>query len=432
MLEEQKHLIELLVEFDQLCDDAGAVYSLAEQTLLWAKRSIAFRGCEAEVAMTLDAYRSFALKVAEQGRPDRELEGLDNNPTMPGWYFRYVDSSSTLFALDYARCRRAHGVGINIHIIRLKDYASSELYDYELGMQAQIIPDVQYGQKLPKPAKKAYQRLERKRNSEGAEQLCSRLSSSFESTCLLNTDDEGCLVAPQGVRVLLPAGFLSRVESVTLQGRRFKASTKSDSYLSARFEEKAEKGIPYYRRQGYMVTYSSTVPYAQFIPEVQEIVSDEKFWQRRDEWLSAYHSKVAKEGKAQNARWQLFYLIGDRYRDWRRFAPKKSTIKELYDNGRHGLLWLALAPYRSHLEAYAKKKMAFTIDEDIWDICIDLYRENGRGEFADKLLELYEQNPLPPIEGPEITACLDKLKQAEERVTAPIFGFTDEKAVDSK
>lgn len=397
MTSEQKLLVDLLKEITDFCEIANAKYSLVGNQLLFLKSKRRIAGCELDIAMSWEGFQCFRKTFELAKLKNRQIEDLMNNPTMPGWYFRYVDTSTTLFSLDYALTRKAHGVGINIHILRKSTLFHPLLSFVEKGLRYAVERNRDFDQ-MPSckgTVHKAVVLLLRK--IMGNESFCQYFFKRFQKTALLHTEKRSFLLMPRNIKVQVPKRFLTDVNDTSFYHGVVTVSKHSDKYLKEQYGIRYKSFMPYYRKENYMNICSLDIPYKEFLPLIKETLEDGYFWKKRRKFLWDYKKNIRAKKESQEKRWQYFYMAKDRFADWKYYIPKKNDIMLMYKKGKYDELWLILSRYRSHLEKYAKVNVAYSIDEDIWEICMHLYQLNGYGVYVEKLRKLITLNRLPDI-----------------------------------
>lgn len=441
----QDHILELLTEFDEICHNVGVRYSLVDKTLLYAESGKGLRGYEVDVAMAYQDYRLFQEAVERRNAPNRFIESLTNNPDMPGWYFRYVDTSSTLFSYDYAHARHVHGLGINIHIPRKVDSSlrSLGLRFIEQGMKSGIhfsYKRFQIGRPYNPLALLAVRFM---RVSWGPNGIPDSLAAAFERSALDDVEGASLLSLPEAPIAMLPKGFLSETGKVTLGGFRFDASELASSYLAERFfpakgnpladvaaqligsvRQSLPFGLvrdasdldtasddwrlanPLFRNVDNLNIYTSEVPYGEFMPEMYDLLHDQGFWRARESWLRNWVMSLGWRLYLQRRRWDTMLFVAERYRLWEMYAPYKDAIEKLFDAGCYDVLWLYLENYRRQVDKYLKKGYPVVCARWLWELSAFLQEVNGDLQQAQELYTALANDKLGEIHGPEADAFL--------------------------
>lgn len=412
MTNEQKRLLDLLKEINGLCELSGAKYAVVGTQLLFKKSNRNIAGCEFDILMTWHDYSQFKIAFDSNPLPEREIESLENNALMPGWYFRYVDSSTTLFSLDYALVRKAHGVGINIHILRKFSIYHPFLNFIERGLSLQVEKNDDLDQKPNSSGRLSKFAVMLLRKAMGEKRFSCYYSKAYIKTSQNDKNKNGILKMPRNIKVKIPSGFLKRVDLREYSSGEVYVSKKSDKYLKEQYGMRYKSFRPQYRKEDYMNICSVSVPYRLFVPYAKEVVNDNSFWMKRKKYLHLYRRIIRPQEEKQKKRWAYFFMAGDRFSDWKKYAPQKDRIMKLYNCEEYDQLWLLLRQYRIHLERYAKLNIPYSIDSDLWNIVIALYKMNGYGIYADKLSKLCNIYSLPEISGD----CFDKYLKNQNRI----------------
>lgn len=436
----QKHLLMLLEEFDALCREACARYSLVDKTLLYAEQAKPLNGCEVDVAMLYSDFKRMRCCFAETSPDDRIIESVEDNPLMPGWYFRYVDTSTTFYSFDYAHVRRAHGVGINIHILRKKDVTpQSLLFDFcERGMKSGIHYSYKRFQMERTFDPVALLAVKAGRKAIGESVFARRLNRAFEEIVLKDASHPSNLSMPEVRTRELPAGFLSSTKRITLEGARLEASQVGEEYLARRFGGvvpshfvvfvadsvshilRGELSAPVKRLQSMRLTAhdwqcanpsfrreddanlgSLDCGYEDMRQSIDALAQDKAFWKARAIWLRNRVFSFGWRHYLQEKRWEALFLTMDRYHQWERYEPYKDAVGRLLDAGCYDILWLYLRSYRQLVEKYAQKGYPFVPSEWMWDLARFLYEVYGKRQFVARMDALKARDKLDPIAGAE-------------------------------
>lgn len=405
MTSQQAELLRLLSEIDSICRKHGLRYWLIGEQLLFACQNSRIKGCEAVVAMFGDDFRKFREIVESTMANSREIEGLDNNAELPGSFFRYVNSRTTMFMCDYAHAYAAPGIAVTVSIIR--DARASGirrrfLKYLELGMECSV---GNYGEPHKNWQSRVLYRtiralLGRRRMAAFVERVAKGLEASDAS-------GPAYVKTVKRKTVSLPAGYFEGSRHGVLEGQGFSIPEKPEVYLKKLYGPSWASRKISYRREDYSNIASTVTPYKVFLSRIpQGLLDDEGFWKERATYLANYRMHVDPMTKQQKANWECLFGIGERYRLWKLYQPLKPAIMRMWTEGRHDELDLLLEEYLSSAKAYAKKSRAVYFDDDIWEVLLGLCRLDGSDDFADKLESLRVAEGLGPVSGDEAEAYL--------------------------
>lgn len=116
----QSKIINLLQEIHVTCEKLNIKYILGGVT---AEEAACFNRITpgrytATVYMTLNDLMDFKKYVKENLHETRIVEGLNNNNRMPGFFFRYVDKTTTFYDYNYGNTYKYNGIYVRIEILR--------------------------------------------------------------------------------------------------------------------------------------------------------------------------------------------------------------------------------------------------------------------------------------------------------------------------
>ena len=116
----QQTILTLLDEVKEICVSNDIQCFLGWKTALFAYYIGEFPEGAHEGCMIISGQdiEKFIRAVADEKKPNRDLEHLGNNPNFPSFYLRYADTSTLSISKVEARGYRCYGIGIEIHVIR--------------------------------------------------------------------------------------------------------------------------------------------------------------------------------------------------------------------------------------------------------------------------------------------------------------------------
>lgn len=400
MTDLQRRLLDLLREFDALCTKANCLYTLIDNSLLLVMNEKKIAGSEIDIAMMFEDYCKFSEEFERLQPENRAVESIEINSKMPGWYFRYVDTSTTYLAIDYANVRKMHCIGLNIHIVRKKTYLSP--YDLylsfcEKGLMRSVEKNQLLDRKYSGNGLFAKQWVKFLRGWMGTNVFSKYFSTKFPKLALQKANKKGKLVLSRNWIVDTPKDFLSEVIDVSWHLDSIKVSRKYSDYLRNRYGLRWNTAKPEYRKQDFNNIASVKVPFRECQNELRSYFDNDEYWRTRRYFLKNSRGKVRKELELRRQRQQYYEVARNYGLDWKKFYPLKHEIQQLWQNEQYDELWIVLKRYRNHVEEYAGLGIAFVVDEDIWNITVSLFEMNGYGIFAKKLKKLPRYSAMPVL-----------------------------------
>jgi len=379
----------LMAEIQTICDENGLrIYLIDKQ--LWASQTKGeMIGYEADFAMFYDDFIKFCSLANEKYPGQREFESFEENPLLPGAYYRYVNADSTFFNLDEYRLFRKHGVYVNIHIIRNNGISQSELAVYEWGMgkdlhksrRAQIYGGITGVMK----------------RVTGESTQNKRILKLFEKA-RVKKNGKTEIKLPMGKRMIFPEGFWDGQKKCILGGYEFTTVGDTKKYLMTQYgpdwSDKTIRG----KRETYMCICCPKLPYKTYWEYADDDLIDEEFFAKRDKYMRSLKEDINDYNKQTRHAWSMFFSIDEQFHLKDKIANYKDDVVRTWNEGHHDNAMLLMGDYVSKIEEYRKQKVALVADDDLWKIYIEWLVENGRDGTANKLLEFLQKGQMENTE----------------------------------
>lgn len=174
----QLRMMDLLAEIHDICEKNNIVYTLGADTaaMLYTYRELLSEECQPAVYMTFNEFEKFKSIVLGTRNDDRIIEGMNNNPRFPGFFFRYVDKNTTMFSYKFGDTYICNGISITIEVLRkYKKKSNEKLRLLEKGF---AFNSFKYKRWLSFKNKMLKLRVKLKMIT-GRKRLCNRLYSEF-------------------------------------------------------------------------------------------------------------------------------------------------------------------------------------------------------------------------------------------------------------
>lgn len=383
MYREEEKMVILLSEIKEACEKNNARYFVIGQELLSAVRNKRLYEGEADICMLYGDY----LKIRDdlEAAGNRVIESIQNNIKMPGMYFRYVDRESLYYVQKYHRVRTAHGVAVNIHILRKKDDVSKDLCEREKNMEAAIGGK---GKKVIFPG-----------------MFTKKMEKLLAEAALTDLSEKSMINIPGEKTMSFPASFWKKQSVIRIGGTDFKTVSKPEQYLEQRYGEDYMTSNLNNLRMNYQVIADPDIGYEGLVGKMESFLDQNPEYRGAHErFTSFYNDTYAELSRITNEKNDIMLFIGDRFTLWKKYVPVKEEIRSLLESGRHDEAFLILKDYFDLFKKYLKKGKVMYFDEDCWQIASRLWTECGYGELVEEAEALMEITS--PVELPE-----DRLKE---------------------
>lgn len=397
MLKVQSKVLGLLREIDEICSSKGINYSLAGRTAAMYCLSAAFTGSDylAEIMMTPADYLSF--RDAVSGKKDRHIESLENNPRMDGIYARYVDTSTTLLDMKRGANHIAHGVCVNIIILRSSPVRSR---------YGRVLNTVVRTRDINLGARRRYAsgRSRLKADGLGAARLLlgtgGRMRSFFETCIRDNGSSKNYFYYDGKNKISVPRAWTKEYKRVTFEGAELSAIAKIDELCKRVCGDNIRK---YLKTGGWPanewgVYYDIDHPYMEVMKEAESEGTD--FWRLAEERADydefsakVYRKKLSKADKEYYYVWRTI----NRFRLLDELGPRTDELCRMYEEGRIDEVRRELADYMEQIESYAARGMGFSFDTKLYDIACSIMEKDGKGTIAKKARKLLPEEFKEPL-----------------------------------
>ena len=389
MREDEKKMIGLLCEINEICKDNGAGYYVIEQELLSVYRPKRSYEAEADICMLYSDFLRVKDRLSE--KEDRTLECLENNISMPGMFFRYVDEGSLLYVQKYHKVRKAHGVAVNIHILRNKGKDSMNLIRREELMETGIEgmhEDGVFKLKLMRSFPSCFRK---------------KTEKQLDLAALTDTETESLLKIPGIAPMSFPAGFWSKKKNIEIDKNVFTTTACDRQYLTARYGEDYESRKMVNLLENYQVLSFADVPYGSVVNKIDAFLdSDPSYRDIHERYTRFYNDEYSDMVMKEAEGWDVLFLVGDRIRMWKKYNYRKEYIKELIGNGRKDEAFMIMEEYLVCLKRYLKKGKLLYFDDEYWEICSRLWTDFGYENIVEEACAFLNTEYAVPVKSEEL------------------------------
>ena len=372
----QSKIVSLLQEIHNTCEKLEIEYILGGFT---AEEATCFNRFTpgrytATVYMTLNDLMKFRDFVKENLDETRVVEGLNNNSRMPGFFFRYVDKTTTFYDYKYGNTYRFNGIHVRIEILRryrksnkIKRLKNSERgfafnsYRYRriLGFKS-LMSKWEMGIRLlfgrKSAAKSLYKRC-CKAYMEGED---------FATHYMLFNRKKNKMVK-------YPSYMLHGRKLVEFEGVKLYVpySIQQHTALLAEREpvEKLQEGI-----NNPSIIVSDVIPYEEYITEKKSRKKVAALRQR------IFYSDIAHGYVTYFIKkdWKIMLCVNERLDLIQKYAPIKKEIIDAYAHCKFDRLSELLAEYDEKLKYHLDKTgMTIYFDKEIYDIYVAWMAHKG-------------------------------------------------------
>ncbi len=414
MNREQNRLFELLTEFDGICKANEISYCLAGETLLYgvATGSIQPRPSYASVFMTGDNCRKFIDRFEAAQTENRELEYWGNSAKYPDYTVRYVASDTTSFNLVNYLDYDAHGMFIEIQILRGENHKKKTLSNLALERGIMLNSHNESTRRTVSKGKKdiASNGLYRTVMTLGGKKRVRKQLFDFFSTECVKPSSQGKGIS--GIYTFFYRGkkyrnisrnYFDRPELLDIEGYTFPIPRNARTLLSKMFADRyrcTPKGDEVDNKFGFAdnCIVDVEIPYKEAVSSLglgsEDFARIYKYKERIDEInvKNKVNNTIARND------WQTVLQTGARFRMWKQYMPMKEEILRLHREGDYRALMSIFGDYKDELDQMKAKNRSFSFDNEIFNVFISTLEHYGQFRDADEIIRYLPVSHLEDIE----------------------------------
>ena len=393
MNKEQAKLFELLEEFDVLCRESGVQYFLTGETLKHALEngSIGPNAAYASVLMTGDNCRKFMDALTKKGYSNRELDYWGNNPTYPDFTLRYVASDTTAFDMTDYLNYRAHGMYIEVEILRgfVKSRKAGTMRALERVAVISALgedPDSYWTFDSKEKMDKLYYRVSKMLRGEAG--IRRKLFEFFSKECCKPSARGMYSVCHNGnvIKGIPKEIFEGEIHECVINGRAFPIPSDCEKFI---------------RKAGVKSPETFVIDTERAYTDVIESagLATDDFRKIHEADLRFADNEKAKKKYFAVARrdWQVVMQTDARFRMWKEYMPRKESLLKMYEAGNYEGLSEEFKEYDEEMDKILAYKRSFSFDNELLDVYIHTLRHNGQNEKADNVIRWMPESHLKDI-----------------------------------
>lgn len=364
--------IDLLNEIKSVCDANEIKYFVSGDLALFEVDRMEVADEFANGSVAVFARDVKKLTALLEKKENRKVESLENNSKFPGFYMRYMDTSTTLVNFkETAYTYDTNSFGINIEFIcgrRRNTFKRKVLYKLKQMWVKENAPHYM-----------------RKRNEKRSlkDKMVSAFFKAAKHTPVMKWlysewIREGSAKTKKR-DLATTRGTIARFDAVLFAGTRkmmrlgeefrgFTVARRTKLYTDAYFvNNKIRRSFAY-------DVCSLDVPWEQFSATIKKNHINLKQYQEDEQQYLNWKKDVYQPVYNKRQRYYSFmFLAEDRMQFYKEFkGPKKAKVKRQYRNERYVRLNNTLAEYIDKVNYYANHRIGFCFDHEIFRITLSL------------------------------------------------------------
>ncbi len=381
----QLKLLDLMDEIDDICEKNKIGYTLSAETasMAFVLGGFASENYQMTVYMTLADFIKFQNEINNQGNHNRIIEGLHNNNKFPGFFYRYVDTSTTYYNYNYGDTYKYNGIHITIEILRC--YSRNNNGKYAKLEKHFAVNSYKYKRWLKPKTKvqkfKMFLRLLGRREKQAA-----RLEQELKDKYLVKKPFVTfyAYLNPRTFSVVkYPTYLYTRRNKIEFENKKYYVASDLEMQYKLIRGKKLENHIPSTRNYSFPMMISTNVSFQEYMKDNGE--RNKICRKRQGLWLTDnMHGMVTH---IMNKDWEILKCVSAKLDLQGIYMPRKEALVGMYRNEQFENLIEAFEEYNEKIRYfYRKTKMTIYFDEDIFDIYLACLEYNGEFQMAKRLV----------------------------------------------
>lgn len=384
MKKEQQVILGLLKEIDEICQKNKIDYYLSPRLTLCAVTGQPFpkNPLFGVVLMKTADMERFREAVQEEPGQGRALESMKNHKWFPGFYLRYENTDTLCINLDAGRDYAQPGLGINIQPLRTKISDKKKRRKISMNENGWLqLCDSFYGEK---GARTTLAKIWTKIRALGGQAgLAAKLYDGFCES-FQEADATEYVLKRRKLTTKFPAELFAKSKRVTLEGESFQVPADTDLYLKTSYGEDYMKETEPDYTQALQMVVSARVSCDTFREEAENL----------DELIEERIRHLRRQAKDRERReyfnecWDYAVFCGNRMNTGISYQKQKGYIRNLYKNQDYRTLEKVFKSYTKMMQKSLQREELFKMDEEIYDIYMDVLEKTGKSVQKKKIENL--------------------------------------------
>ena len=384
----QKCRLKLLEELDAICRQNGIQYFLVGKSLWQAvlyHRYVDPLG-DITVAMTADNYERFAQIISIQKPKNRALESLENNASCFRVFATYIDTETLDMPLIRYDTVEHPGIHINIEILRIREKTKLGEMKNRMIEKGWECHTIQRDKKLK--TKLSMKFIEGYCSFYGDDKASKKIFASLLKDHSSKSEEKYYIRKYNRKRRYYPNELFADTSEIMLEGKSFLTVTNPEEYLEIQFRgDWKEREYPMTNVNIYTRIMDAHMPYTEYSQYLAEKDIDPVAFQQQWKALDLKYRSIKKKTKRIKRYWNILAACGERDRLYYVYHPQKEEILKLYEAGNYEALCDRMSEHIRVAREFARQKVGFSFDAELFDVMIDCLRYEGREEEVEKLIK---------------------------------------------
>lgn len=387
----QQVQFKLLCEINEICEKHGIEYFLYGDTAIYAYYGHAFKkdyGLNT-VMMTAENAMKFMDAVTVEGRTDRRIDSMLTNADHFAYDLYYADQNTLYFPIAMQDNERYANLGIFIRIKIVKKKHSKIKAAIIRGLE---IAHESYLMYLPETAEKKARYVHKFGNAimklcgkQGRKKIAETIFR-WHTQAALNSRKEECFVTRKNKNLKHKNWYFSEKlfeskENVSLYDRKFPV-------LALQVQDKRIQGKGAGQEKRKLVLLADAhLTFSELKQNVDlDLLTGEAL--SRYKRSLEYREFLVPLNKTIQRYWAIVCRIDDKFKMQDHFSSQKKQILDLYNCKKYDKVMGLLEEYDELVRYYQSYKLAFSFDEEIFEIYCGCLEALGNKSRAERVREL--------------------------------------------
>ena len=386
----------LVKEVKEICEEQGISWFVSGRAAMRAyEKKLFYKGFfDVDILIPIADVYEFMEAVEKKARPERKMESLRNNPDFPGFYIKYVDTSTTMIHVNEGTSTKYKGIFVRIDFIRdvpenpekLERVLEKEKRIASNGKQAVYFSKKhaggigRFGINRKRKACRMFGELVSEYTCAGADQCLVRgldLSSvamdrkQFSGACLALFENVTLRIPLEPERYftkIADENWRCHIDDVVLEGKEGTTIVEGANNLA-----------------------SVQIPFAELMPVLRTAGYNKKLCRKRARAIY-YKDKHEQLALVKRDARNVALRAGDLWAIHDIYSSKKERIRNLLEARQMDVIRVEFKEYEEAVMKYYRLKMGFYYDDELWDIYLFMLEAYGNGETAARLRELAQND----------------------------------------
>lgn len=401
---EYNKMIQILSDFNTICNENDIEYFLTGETLLYAyfKNQLPPKAYNANVLMTEENISKFVKVIENKCPEDKEIEYWGNSDNYPDNSVRFIDKNTLCFnVMEYLNYKK-HGMYIQIDVLsslnKKKNFKTRLWNAIKLGLTECAYHEKQtsFNEKSTK-CKKAIIITKCIESFVGKKHLRKKM---FEYMCsmenVIHNDNQEKppifeFYYKKYKSVKMSSLYFLKKEACYVENIKLSVPNYTKAFLKVLYPKRLVIDEGEYRFSDNSnlrsnIIIDRNIKYDEYFRYINNGIEDFKQIYKYQKKMDLLKQQNSIHVTLANKNWRVVKHTDYRFKLAEKYLPMKKDIIYLYNECKWDHLENVFLQYTEVLTETIAQKRTIVFDEELFDIYIDMLLYKGEGKFVNKLL----------------------------------------------